>query len=78
MFRPMTSSEKQNRVRKVVECNSSKREVNLVSSSSGIGLSSQQTSKTYTFDKVRLFHTHCYLRMYTYSLHLANDDLSLF
>lgn len=47
----MTESERSCRVRRVVDCNAKAREVNVVTSSNGLGIVSQQT-KAYSFDKV--------------------------
>ncbi|CAK8680879.1 unnamed protein product [Clavelina lepadiformis] len=50
--RPTNQSERQHRVRKVVECNSKAREVHVSTATTSMGLSAAQQTKVYNFDKV--------------------------
>ncbi|XP_078487897.1 kinesin-like protein KIF11 [Ciona intestinalis] len=50
--RPTTESERQSRVKRVVDCNLKSKEINVTTAAVGMGLSTAHTSKIYHFDKV--------------------------
>ena len=51
----MNQSERQRRIKKVVECNSKSKEVTIATSVSSVGLSGSHQTKSYSFDKVRFY-----------------------